>query len=194
MANGKVAAVRGAVVDVAFEVGQMPEIYDALEIARGDQGRLVLEVQQQLEGGLVRTVAMDSTDGLARGTEVVATGQPILVPVGRVTLGRIFNVLGEPIDGQPVPKAEAYYPIHREAPTFAEQSTEVQTFETGVKVIDLVAPFIKGGKTAFMAAPAWARRSHFPSSSAPWPPLMRASPFSPVWVSAPARAPTSTTT
>jgi F-type H+-transporting ATPase subunit beta len=147
MANGKVAAVRGAVVDVAFEIGSLPEIYEALEIKRPDQGRLVLEVQQQMEGGLVRTVAMGSTDGLPRGAEVVATGKPILVPVGRATLGRIFNVLGEPIDGKETPKAEDYYPIHREAPAFADQSTEVQTFETGVKVIDLIAPFIKGGKT-----------------------------------------------
>jgi F-type H+/Na+-transporting ATPase subunit beta len=146
MAIGKVNAIRGAVVDVDFPLGQLPEIYEALEIARPN-GRLVLEVQQQLEGGIVRTVAMDSTDGLTRGADVEATGGPIMVPVGEVTLGRIFNVLGEAIDGQPTPKSDLYYPIHRDAPTFAEQSTDVQTFETGLKVIDLVSPFIRGGKT-----------------------------------------------
>ncbi|MEW5985660.1 MAG: F0F1 ATP synthase subunit beta [Chloroflexota bacterium] len=146
MATGKVTAVRGAVVDVSFPPGELPEIYEALEIYR-PQGRLVLEVQQQMEGGVVRTVAMDSTDGLTRHAPVVATGGPIKVPVGKVTLGRIFNVLGEAIDGRPTPVADEYYPIHRDAPTFAEQATQVETFETGLKVIDLVAPFIKGGKT-----------------------------------------------
>jgi F-type H+-transporting ATPase subunit beta len=146
MATGTVNAVRGVVVDVEFPIGELPEIYEALEIER-PEGRLVLEVQQQLEGGVVRTVAMDATEGLQRGAKAVATGGPIMVPVGPATLGRIFNVLGEAIDGRPTPKADTYYPIHRDAPTFAEQSTEVQTFETGVKVIDLVAPFIKGGKT-----------------------------------------------
>jgi F-type H+-transporting ATPase subunit beta len=147
MATGTVNAVRGVVVDVKFPVGELPEIYEALEIERPEGRRLVLEVQQQLEGGVVRTVAMDATEGLQRGAKAVATGGPIMVPVGPVTLGRIFNVLGEAIDGRPTPKSDIYYPIHRDSPTFAEQSTEVQTFETGVKVIDLVAPFIKGGKT-----------------------------------------------
>jgi F-type H+/Na+-transporting ATPase subunit beta len=147
MATGTVNAVRGVVVDVVFPVGELPEIYEALEIERPEGRRLVLEVQQQLEGGVVRTVAMDATEGLQRGAKAVATGGPIMVPVGPVTLGRIFNVLGEAIDGRPTPKSDTYYPIHRDSPTFAEQSTEVQTFETGVKVIDLVAPFIKGGKT-----------------------------------------------
>jgi F-type H+/Na+-transporting ATPase subunit beta len=146
MAIGKVNAIRGAVVDVEFPLDDLPEIYEALEISRPN-GRLVLEVQQQLKGGIVRTVAMDSTDGLTRGAGVNATGGPIKVPVGEVTLGRIFNVLGEAIDGMPTPKSDTYYPIHRAAPTFAEQSTEIQTFETGLKVIDLVAPFIRGGKT-----------------------------------------------
>ncbi|RMH01790.1 MAG: F0F1 ATP synthase subunit beta [Chloroflexi bacterium] len=146
MATGKVVAIRGVVVDVQFPEDAVPEIYESLEIQR-PEGRLVLEVQQHLGNGMVRTVAMDSTDGLARGEEVVATGNPILVPVGPVTLGRIFNVIGEAIDGQPTPKADTYYPIHRPAPTFQEQSTKVETFETGMKVIDLIAPFIKGGKT-----------------------------------------------
>ncbi len=147
MATGKVAAIRGVVLDVEFPQGEMPEILEALEIDRASGKRLVLEVQQHLGEGLVRTVAMDSTDGLARGTAVRATGAPIRVPVGDATLGRIFNVIGEAIDGRPTPKADVYYPIHREAPAFKEQSTETQTFETGLKVIDLLAPFIRGGKT-----------------------------------------------
>jgi len=146
MATGKIVAVRGVVVDVEFPEGELPEIYEALEIAR-PKGRLVLEVQQHLGGGLVKTVAMDSTDGLRRGVEAVATGAPIMVPVGPVTLGRVFNVIGEAVDGRPTPKSDVYYPIHRPAPEFQEQSTRIETFETGMKVIDLIAPFTKGGKT-----------------------------------------------
>ena len=146
MATGKVVAIRGVVIDVEFPAGNMPEIYEALEVT-GPEGRIVLEVQQHLGKGLVRTVAMDSTDGLARGIEVSATGDPIKVPVGQATLGRIFNVIGEAIDGKETPKSDTYYPIHRDAPTFVDQDTNIETFETGMKVIDLVAPFIKGGKT-----------------------------------------------
>ncbi len=146
MATGKVVAIRGVVVDVQFPEGDPPEIYEALEIAR-PEGRLVLEVQQHLGAGLVKTVAMDTTDGLPRGVAVTTTGAPIKVPVGQVTLGRIFNVIGEAVDGRPTPKSDTYYPIHRPAPTFQDQSTKIETFETGMKVIDLVAPFIKGGKT-----------------------------------------------
>lgn len=145
-ANGKVYAIRGVVVDVEFPDGSLPEIYEALEIER-ETGRLVLEVQQHLNDTLVRSVAMDSTDGLGRGVPVVATGAPIRVPVGDPTLGRIFNVVGEAIDGRPTPKSDNYYQIHRPAPAFQDQSTETQTFETGMKVIDLLAPFIRGGKT-----------------------------------------------
>lgn len=146
MATGKVTAVRGVVVDVDFSSSKLPEIYEALNVD-APQGNLVLEVQQHLGKGLVRTVAMGSTDGLARGVEVTATGSPISVPVGPVTLGRIFDVTGRAIDGGETPKAEQYYPIHREAPDFQDQSTVAETFETGMKVIDLIAPFIKGGKT-----------------------------------------------
>jgi F-type H+/Na+-transporting ATPase subunit beta len=146
MATGTITAIRGVVVDVEFPEGRLPEIFEALEIER-PEGRLVLEVQTHLGGGLVRTVAMGSTDGLARHVEAVATGAPIRVPVGPVTLGRIFNVVGEAIDGRETPKADTYYPIHRSAPEFQDQSTRVETFETGMKVIDLIAPFIKGGKT-----------------------------------------------
>jgi F-type H+-transporting ATPase subunit beta len=146
MAVGKVIAIRGVVVDVDFPEGQLPEIYEALEIER-PSGRLILEVQQQLGEGVVRAVAMDSTDGLQRGVEAIATGAPIKVPVGPVTLGRIFNIVGEAIDGRPTPESDTYYPIHRPAPAFQEQSTVAETFETGLKVIDLIAPLLKGGKT-----------------------------------------------
>ncbi|MEM7798567.1 MAG: F0F1 ATP synthase subunit beta [Chloroflexota bacterium] len=147
MSNGKIAAIRGVVLDVEFEAGSMPEIYEALQVDRSDGSVLVLEVQQHLSDTMVRTVAMDSTDGLRRQMDVRATGGPIQVPVGDATLGRIFNVVGEAIDGQPTPTSDTYYPIHREAPEFKEQATETKTFETGMKVIDLLAPFIQGGKT-----------------------------------------------
>ncbi len=146
MAIGKVRAIRGVVVDVEFPEGELPGIYESLEIERPD-GRLVLEVQQHLGGGMVKTVAMDSTDGLQRGVDVFATGGPIKVPVGPVSLGRIFNIIGEAIDGMPTPVSDTYYPIHRPAPEFQEQSTVAETFETGLKVIDLIAPLLKGGKT-----------------------------------------------
>ena len=146
MATGKISAIRGVVVDVDFAEEEIPEIYEALNVA-ADQGQLVLEVQQHLGGGMVRTVAMGSTDGLPRGLDVVSTGNPIRVPVGPVTLGRIFDVVGNAIDGRPTPESDTYYPIHRDAPVFQEQSTVLETFETGMKVIDLIAPFIKGGKT-----------------------------------------------
>ncbi len=146
MATGKITAIRGVVVDVEFPEGDLPEIYEALHVD-APQGRLVLEVQQHMGGGDVRTVAMGSTDGVPRGREVTASGAPIKVPVGPVTLGRIFDVTGEAVDGRPTPKSDIYYPIHRPAPEFQDQSTAVETFETGLKVIDLLAPFIKGGKT-----------------------------------------------
>lgn len=146
MAKGKISAIRGVVVDVKFAEEEIPEIYEALNVVT-DNGQLVLEVQQHLGDGLVRTVAMGSTDGLPRGVEVVSTGGPIRVPVGPVTLGRIFDVVGNAIDGHPTPESDVYYPIHRDAPKFQDQSTVIETFETGMKVIDLIAPFIKGGKT-----------------------------------------------
>lgn len=144
--RGRIVQVMGPVVDVEFPPDQLPEIYNALEIPR-DGRRLVVEVQQHLGNDWVRTVAMDSTDGLRRGMEVIDTGAPITMPVGPNTLGRIFNVLGEPIDNLGPIEAADYYPIHRPAPPFEEQVTEPQFFETGIKVIDLVAPFTKGGKT-----------------------------------------------
>jgi len=146
MSTGKISAIRGVVIHVDFPEYELPGIYEALNVD-GPSGNLVLEVQQQLGGGSVRTVAMGSTDGLPRGVAAVATGGPIMVPVGAVTLGRIFNVVGEAIDGRETPHSDIYYPIHREAPSFEEQSTKAETFETGMKVVDLIAPFIRGGKT-----------------------------------------------
>ncbi|MBV6396138.1 MAG: ATP synthase subunit beta [Anaerolineales bacterium] len=146
-AIGRVAQILGGVVDVEFPAGQTPELFEAITVERAGQEPLVLEVQKNLGDYWVRTVSMDSTDGLQRGVPAVATGAPILVPVGPGTLGRIFNVLGRPIDEKGEIQASAHYPIHRSAPPFSEQSTRVDVFETGVKVIDLIAPFTKGGKT-----------------------------------------------
>ena len=143
---GKVVQVQGAVVDVEFSADYMPDIFHALEIGQ-DGSKVVLEVQQHIGSNWVRCVAMASTDGLRRGTEVIATGAPIAVPVGPATLGRIFNVLGEPIDEKGPVDADVRYPIHRLAPEFDEQSTKSEVFETGLKVIDLIAPFTRGGKT-----------------------------------------------
>jgi F-type H+-transporting ATPase subunit beta len=125
----------------------MPEIYEAVEVPRENDEPLVLEVEKHLGNSWVRCVAMDSTDGLQRGRQANSTGAPIQVPVGPETLGRVFNVLGKPVDNKGPVHASQYYPIHRAAPTFADQSTRVEVFETGIKVIDLIAPFTKGGKT-----------------------------------------------
>ncbi len=146
-ATGRVVQILGGVVDVEFPAGQTPEIFEAIEVEREGREPLVLEVQNSLGDNWVRTVSMDSTDGLQRGVPARATGAPIQVPVGPATLGRIFNVLGRPVDEKGPVAASTYYPIHRAAPPFAEQSTRVEVFETGVKVIDLIAPFTKGGKT-----------------------------------------------
>jgi F-type H+-transporting ATPase subunit beta len=146
-AIGRVAQILGGVVDVEFPEGQTPDIYEAITVERPGQIPLVLEVQRNMGNNWVRTVSMDSTDGLQRGVSAVATGAPIQVPVGPATLGRIFNVLGKPVDEKGPVDAATHYPIHRAAPPFSEQSTRVDVFETGVKVIDLIAPFTKGGKT-----------------------------------------------
>ena len=150
-ADGRIVQVVGAVVDVEFPAEHLPEIRYALEVVAADQdesaARLVLEVQQHLSGAVVRTVAMDTTDGLRRGQRVIDTGAPITVPVGEATLGRIFNVLGRPVDGRGPVAADEHYPIHRPAPAFTDQVTRTEVFETGIKVVDLIAPFSKGGKT-----------------------------------------------
>ena len=144
---GKVVQILGGVVDCEFPPGELPEVNDAIEVDRPDRAPLVLEVQRHLGDSRVRSVAMDTTDGLQRGTSARATGGPITVPVGEASLGRVFNVLGVPIDGRGEVIAATRYPIHRPAPSFEEQSRRVEVFETGLKVIDLVAPFTKGGKT-----------------------------------------------
>ena len=144
--TGKITQVIGAVLDIKFSQGVLPEINDAVEIRRKDGSRLVAEVAQHLGDDIVKCIAMGPTDGLVRGMDVIATGGPITVPVGEVTLGRIFNVLGEPIDNKPMPENVKRDPIHRKAPTFAEQSTETEVLETGIKVVDLLCPYQKGGK------------------------------------------------
>ena len=145
-ATGRVIQITGPVVDIEFPAGQLPGIYNAVEIIREGQVPLVCEVQQHLGNNWVRAVAMTTTDGLARGTMVRDTGAPISVPVGVVTLGRVFDVLGHPIDGKGPIEGGQRLPIHRKPPAFADQTTEVEVFETGLKVIDLVCPFRKGGK------------------------------------------------
>jgi F-type H+/Na+-transporting ATPase subunit beta len=150
MANvttGRVVQVLGGVVDVEFPEDGIPELFEAISVNRPGKDALILEVQKHLGNGWVRTVSMDSTDGIQRGIPAIATGAPIMVPVGPATLGRIFNVLGKPVDEKGPVAAATHYPIHRPAPPFSEQSTTVEVFETGVKVIDLIAPFTKGGKT-----------------------------------------------
>ena len=148
---GKIVQIIGPVIDVDFSEGKLPSINNALAIhrknAEGNEEILIVEVQQQLGEDRVRTVAMDSTDGLVRGMEVEDTGSPIMVPVGTSVLSRLINVTGDPIDGKGEINAEKYYPIHRPAPKFEDLSTKKEIFETGIKVIDLIAPYIKGGKT-----------------------------------------------
>jgi len=145
--TGRVAQVQGSVVDVEFSADNMPELYEALEVVSTEGPSIVLEVEKHLGDNMVRCVAMDTTDGMQRNVPVKRTGFPIRVPVGPNILGRIFNVLGNTVDNKGELVAEARYPIHRPAPKFEEQSTRVEVFETGLKVIDLIAPFTKGGKT-----------------------------------------------
>ncbi|HUC92596.1 MAG TPA: F0F1 ATP synthase subunit beta [Paenibacillus sp.] len=151
MKKGRVISVTGPVVDIEFERGQLPDILNAIKIEqKGRQGAkdlsLTLEVAVHLGDNMVRAVAMSSTDGLVRGIDAIDLGGPITVPVGTATLGRVFNVLGEPIDNEPAPAAEVTLPIHRQAPAFDELSTQAEILETGIKVIDLLAPYAKGGK------------------------------------------------
>ena len=143
---GKITQVIGAVLDVKYTAGNLPQINEAIEVVRQDGTKLVVEVAQHLGDDVVRCIAMGPTDGLVRGMDAVATGAAITVPVGVNTLGRIFNVLGEPIDEKPAPTDVEYEPIHRKAPSFEEQATEAELLETGIKVIDLLCPYQKGGK------------------------------------------------
>ncbi|MBN1408439.1 MAG: F0F1 ATP synthase subunit beta [Calditrichaceae bacterium] len=147
MNKGKITQIIGPVLDIEFEKGELPEIYNAIKIKRDDGSELITETQQHLGENIVRTVAMDSTDGLMRGMEAVDLGEPISVPVGPETLGRLINVIGEPIDEQGPIKTSKRYPIHRPAPSLEELSTSDEILETGIKVIDLLEPYSKGGKT-----------------------------------------------
>ncbi len=148
MKKGKIVQIIGAVIDVLFEQGDLPEIYNALEINLTDGKKLILEVALHLGDDKVRTIALGQTDGLKRGQLVYDTGNPIMVPVGKSTLGRILNVVGEPVDNGPALKADKKYPIHRPAPKLMNQEVRAEILETGLKVIDLIAPFVKGGKVA----------------------------------------------
>lgn len=141
----KITKIVWVVIDVKFDGGYVPAVYDALEI-KGSEEKVVLEVQQQLGDGVVRTIAMNNVDGLKRGMDVEATDNPIRVPVGQEVLGRMFNVNGDPIDDKPKPKTQHMDPIHRSAPKFSDLTTSAEVFETGIKVVDLIAPMLKGGK------------------------------------------------
>ena len=144
---GKISQIKSVVIDVLFEDGHLPEIFNALELTRDDGSRLVLEVALHLGDSTIRAIAMDSTDGLKRGHKVVDTGEPISVPVGENVLGRMFDVLGEPIDDKPAPEVEKRLPIHREAPKQEDLTTSAEMLVTGLKVVDLMEPYTKGGKT-----------------------------------------------
>ena len=146
--DGEIVQIIGPVLDVRFEEGELPEIYQALSVKKDDGSVVIAEVQQHLGNSWVRAVSMQSTDGLRRGMKVTNTGGPITVPVGKATLGRLFNVVGEPIDGLGPVKGDRRDPIHRNPPSFADQATTAEIFETGMKVIDLICPFLKGGKSA----------------------------------------------
>ena len=137
--------VIGPVLDIQFEDGQLPELLNAIEIDNHGE-KLVVEVAQHTGDNVVRCIAMNSTDGLVRGTEAVDTGEPIKVPVGDQCLGRVFNLLGEPVDNKPALAPEAYWPIHRPAPSYEEQQSTTEILETGIKVVDLICPYAKGGK------------------------------------------------
>ena len=146
-AEGKISQIKSVVIDVSFEDGHLPAIMNALELTRDDGNKLVLEVAQHLGDSTVRTVAMDSTDGLKRGHKVMDTGKPISVPVGKNILGRMFDVLGEPIDNMPAPEVEKRLPIHRPAPRQEDLTTSAEMLVTGLKVVDLMEPYTRGGKT-----------------------------------------------
>ncbi|HYW36257.1 MAG TPA: F0F1 ATP synthase subunit beta, partial [Balneolaceae bacterium] len=148
MNKGKVAQIIGPVVDVDFDQGEIPPVLNALYIEREDDSKIYLEVALHLGENRVRTIAMDSTDGLVREMEVVDTGSPISMPVGEDILGRVFNVVGEPIDGLEPPEGDRTYPIHRPAPEFQELATSTEMLETGIKAIDLLCPYSRGGKSA----------------------------------------------
>ena len=186
--QGRVTQVTGAVVDVQFE-GELPEILNALETDNNGR-RLVLEVAQHLGESTVRTVAMDATEGLVRGQRVSDIGAPISVPVGDETLGRIMNVIGEPVDEAGPISTEVRRAIHQPAPAFVDQATESQILVTGIKVVDLLAPYARGGKLACSAVPAWARPLSSKNSSTMLQKNMAAIRCSRAWGSVRAKATT----
>ena len=142
---GKIVQIIGAVVDISFPKNSLPRLLNAIEIDNNGT-KLTVEVAQHIGDDVVRCIAMSTTDGLVRGMDAVDTGEPIKVPVGRETLGRIFNLLGEPVDEKPSPETKERWPIHREAPSYEDQTASSEVLETGIKVIDLIAPYLKGGK------------------------------------------------
>ena len=144
--EGQITQIIGPVIDVEFQQGELPEIYNALKIYKDDGSYIIAEVQQMLGSNRVRTVAMESTDGLKRGMRVENTKSPITIPVGKPILGRILNVIGEPVDEQGPIETENYLPIHRESPKLEDQNTNIEVLETGIKAIDLLQPYQKGGK------------------------------------------------
>ncbi len=188
--TGRIEEIQGVVIEAVFP-DELPEIYSAITVATRAGETLVLEVQQHLGDDRVRAVAMDSTDGLARGMEVVDTGGPITVPVGDVTLGRIFNLLGEPDRRGRRPRHQGALADPSPAPTVEELTPTTEMFETGIKVVDLLAPTRRAARSACSAAPAWARPCSSRSSSTTWPRSTAACPPSAAWASAPARATTS---
>ena len=156
---GKISQIIGPVVDIVFDKESLPRIYDAVEILKNDTETITAEVEQLLSETEVRTVAMSSTQGIKRGMEVHSTGKPISVPVGEKSLGRIFNVLGKTVDNLGEITADEYWPIHRDAPKLIDQESSSNMLETGIKVIDLIAPFARGGKVAAFGGLAWVKRS-----------------------------------
>ena len=148
--EGLITQIIGPVIDVEFQSGKLPKIYDALEMYNNDGQRIIAEVQQHLGENRVRSVAMSSTDGLKRGMKVVNTEKPISIPVGKPILGRILNVLGDPVDNAGDIQSETHLPIHREAPKLTDQNTDIEILETGIKAIDLIQPYQKGGKVGLM--------------------------------------------
>ena len=188
--TGTILEIKGVVLDVRFP-NDLPSIYNALEITRPDGSTLVAEVQQHLGDDKVRAVALDTTDGLSRGSDVIDTGGPISVPVGTQTLGRIFNVLGQTIDeGDPITTGDRW-PIHREAPAFDQLDPTEQIFETGIKVVDLLAPYVKGGKVGLFGGAGVGKTVIIQELINNLAKEHGVCPCSPAWVSARARATTS---
>ncbi len=192
--TGRVSQVIGSTFDAVFDEGHLPNIYNALKIdteTKGVKVHLTGEVQQHLGGNRVRCVALGSTDGLVRGMQVLDTGAPVSVPVGRETLGRVFNLLGDPIDGRGPVSAQERWPIHRDPPDFESLSAETEMFETGIKVVDLLTPFVRGGKIGLFGGAGLGKTVILTELIGASPPSIAGAPCSPESVSGPVRATTS---